>query len=318
MPTPAKFLQIILVTGDDRIAFLQGQLSCEMVNAEGSIQLATMCNPKGRIITIFHVICTSEAVYLVARADLIEPASTHLKRFVFRSKVQISHQHSINVFLSDTTSNPEHTLLIPGTIEELNNSTVRARLANPNTVELTLSTNANSSVIGDFTSNDSEQNAESFWSYQMHASAIPELTLEQSEKYLPEPLNLDLSGGISFEKGCYTGQEVIARMHYLGKAKKRLYQFATNNPITINGGMSVFDQQGNNIGEVLSVTADYKSLITTSPIAASHSEKSLIGLAILTRHPPDNTIDSETHQYWINQAPDEPDSISIKASFPKY
>ena len=67
LPSPAEFLNVILVSGDDRIEFLQGQLSCDLINAEGSVQLAAMCNPKGRIIALFYVICALETVYLVGR-----------------------------------------------------------------------------------------------------------------------------------------------------------------------------------------------------------------------------------------------------------
>jgi folate-binding protein YgfZ len=324
MLIPANFLQTVVVTGDDRIPFLQGQLSCNMVNAEGSVQLATMCNP--RIIAIFYVICATEAVYLIARVDHIEPAAAHLKHFVFRSNVQINHQHSMSIFLSDTATISEDSTLLPGTIEELGKDALRARLKNPCALEITLTTNPTMNETSDDGKKETVLSAESFWSYQMHASAIPELTLEQTEQYLPEPLNLDLSGGINFEKGCYTGQEVIARMHYLGKAKKRLFQFTSNESAKIKAKMPVYDQQGDAVGEVFSVFAAINSMesgdISSEPRLAALQddvkEAKVIGLAILTNQPADSKNKDEIRQYWIKPTPDEPNSICITAAFPKY
>jgi folate-binding protein YgfZ len=245
---------------------------------------------------------------------------------VFRSKVQNNHQHSVNVYLSNTANRSQDSALSPGTIEERGTNTIRARLANPSTVYLTLTSETIASEK-DVECNDSVQSPESFWTHQMHASSIPELTLEQSEKHLPEPLNLDLSGAISFDKGCYTGQEVIARMHYLGKAKKRLFQFTTIESATIDSGMPVFDQRGNNIGEVFSVTStskiakehrDTEANIVMTEETGGGNEVSLIGLAILTTPSVDSKHDSESNQCWVNQAPNEPHSIPIETSFPRY
>lgn len=330
MPSPADFLQTILVTGDDRIAFLQGQLSCNMTNAEGSIQLATMCNPKGRIIAIFHVICGANAIFLTARADHIEPASMHLKRFVFRSKVEITHQHSVRIFLADAATVPENRVLLPGTIEEPSKNELRARLNNPSALELTLTSNSIEDVTGNSDTKTNSLNAESFWSYHMHASGIPELSLGQSEQYLPEPLNLDLSGGINFEKGCYTGQEVIARMHYLGKAKKRLFQFTSNESAAITAGMPVYDQQGTSVGEIFSVfiacnnIKEYVDTDSTPELKVQQGnlgdlkEATVIGLAILTNQSTESSANEEARPYWIKQTSNASKSVSIAVTFPKY
>lgn len=326
MPIPAKFLQTILVTGADRITFLQGQLSCNMINVEGSIQLATMCNPKGRVITIFHVICATEAVYLVTRSNNIETTSAYLKRFVFRSKVQITHQHSINIFLSDTTISEDSTLL-PGNIKELNKDKLRARLKNPSSIELTLITNSIVDEKGDRKTKETLLQVESFWSYQMHISGIPELTLEKSGQYLPEPLNLDLSGGINFEKGCYIGQEVIARMHYLGKAKKRLFQFISNESIAVKAGTPVCDEQGDTVGEIFSIieasesTKMYTKINSASELTTwqiSLRKAKVIGLAILTNQSTDSKDKQEARSYWIKEIANKSNSVCIKVIFPKY
>ena len=307
MPGPADFLHAILVRGDERLAFLQGQLSCDLINAEGSIQLAAMCNPKGRIITLLHVICATETVYLIGRKTIIEPVTNHLKRFIFRSKVTIEQQHSVKIYLSAGLSKTDRSALLPGTIQELDTGRVCARLAKPDSLELVLSTSAIPS--------DNHLNTEAIWSRSLHTSGIPEITPEQSEKYLPESLNLDLSGAISFDKGCYTGQEVIARMHYLGTAKKRLYKITTDEPVQIEPGMSVFAEDGARLGEMFSVSLQGKQRSTDMGNLARADQ---IGLAILTNDQKNDNDTHQSHQYWLNQVPGHPKAISISATLPIY
>ncbi|MBT5030983.1 MAG: folate-binding protein YgfZ [Proteobacteria bacterium] len=317
MLSPANFLDAILVRGEDRLAFLQGQLSCDLINAEGSIQLAAMCNPKGRIIALFHVICAHETVYLIGRRAIIESAATHLKRFIFRSKVTIEHQQPVTIYLSVGVNEKDEPALLPGTIQELDSGSVRARLANPNSLELVLSTNT--------IANDNNPHTEAIWSRSLHINGIPEITPEQSEKYLPESLNLDLSGGINFDKGCYTGQEVIARMHYLGKAKKRLYQITTDEPARLEPGMPVFNQHGTELGEIFSVSLqiDYEARQVRSMESTDIEnlvQADQIGLAILANGN-DKKNDNDTHQshrYWLNYAPNHPQAIGISAVLPVY
>ena len=120
-----------------------------------------------------------------------------------------------------------------------------------------------------------------------------------------------------FDKGCYTGQEVIARMHYLGKAKKRLFRITTDTTTDqsaqLKHGMPVFDQDGTKLGEIFSVSPNIESGDEQEAILENLASTDQIGLAVLTNeHKNDNKTD-ERHQYWANQVPNHPDSISISA-----
>ena len=81
-------------------------------------------------------------------------------------------------------------------------------------------------------------------------SGIPWLTVATSEQFIPQMLNLDKLGGISLTKGCYTGQEIVARTHYLGKAKRALFvaECPTENP---EPNASIIDASGQVVGNVL-------------------------------------------------------------------
>ena len=98
----------------------------------------------------------------------------------------------------------------------------------------------------------------------------PIIGLKQSEQYTPHMLNLDLLDAIDFEKGCYTGQEVIARTHYKGMTKRRTLKFESNAPVSPGDKVS---HDGQNIGNVLNVSGS--SLLAVVPIKKADKELSV-------------------------------------------
>ena len=117
------------------------------------------------------------------------------------------------------------------------------------------------------------------WEYQDISAGIPWLTEDSSEEYIPQMLNIDKLGGISFNKGCYTGQEIIARTHYLGKAKRELF-LAECNSIALqdNEPLIITNENGQAIGKVLSIqpgTQNYKMLIVIA-VTEAKSENLMV------------------------------------------
>jgi folate-binding protein YgfZ len=103
---------------------------------------------------------------------------------------------------------------------------------------------------------------------QIH-SGMPEIRLAQSEKFTPHMLNLDLLNAISFDKGCYTGQEIVARTHYRGASKRRSYRFRSS--IAVHPGDKVFDGQ-RDVGEVVNAIGnDLLAVVPTDKISADLS-----------------------------------------------
>ncbi len=88
---------------------------------------------------------------------------------------------------------------------------------------------------------------------------------QQSEKYTPHMLNLDLLGAVDFDKGCYPGQEIVARTHYKGKSKRRTLRFESTHPVNAGDKISAADR---NIGEVLNVANE--ALLAIIPITHSN------------------------------------------------
>ena len=106
-------------------------------------------------------------------------------------------------------------------------------------------------------------------------SGIPWVGLEQTEKFTPHMLNLDLLDAISLDKGCYTGQEIVARTHYKGASKRRMLRFESETPVAVGEKVSCSDRD---IGEVLNVAEN--DLLAVVPTDKANQELSINGIAL--------------------------------------
>jgi folate-binding protein YgfZ len=99
--------------------------------------------------------------------------------------------------------------------------------------------------------------------------------MEDVDKYTPQELHFDDTGYVSFTKGCYTGQEIIARMHYRGKVKKRLYLLQIANFIKPENAIEILDDNGNNLGSPIKRIADNHTLFAIASLPAGFSAANL-------------------------------------------
>jgi len=107
-------------------------------------------------------------------------------------------------------------------------------------------------------------------------SGIPWIGLEQSEKFTPHMLNLDLLDAISFDKGCYTGQEIVARTHYKGTSKRRMLRFESETPVSVGDKVSCSERD---IGDVLNVAEN--DLLAVIPTDKANQELTINGVALV-------------------------------------
>lgn len=211
---------VIKVSGEDAATFLQGQVTCDINTLDNTNSLiGAFCNPKGRVISLFYIAKRLDAFYLVVPSDICETLVKRLKMFVFRSNVQVqdtSIELSLYGYLAtpDMLNSHEEGFCIQG----LSNT---AYLVTDDIQQTTLSSNANNHINTDLTQ----------WNQVQIEQAIPRVTKATSELFIPQTLNLDVIDGISFTKGCYTGQEIIARLHYKGSVKRRLFIFESSTMI---------------------------------------------------------------------------------------
>ena len=112
-------------------------------------------------------------------------------------------------------------------------------------------------------------------------AGIPWIGREQTEKFTPHMLNLDLLDAISLDKGCYTGQEVVARTHYKGATKRRTLRFESEQPVSVGDKVSL---DGRDIGEVLNVEGN--DLLAVVPVDKANDALSVSGTKLIRRSIP--------------------------------
>ncbi|MGX5914298.1 YgfZ/GcvT domain-containing protein [Aliidiomarina sp. Khilg15.8] len=210
----ATELGVIQISGEDVTSFMQGQLTCDL-NQLGSDQwtFGGHCDSKGKLWSVFRCGWFNDTLLLIQPRSSIAGSLAQLQKFAVFSKVSIAD-----------ASEHFHFALCLG-----ENSALHQVAAGEHGIELGL---------GDATLEVSEQplatdESSEFWSAYEIEHGVPMLTQSVTEQFVPQMVGLDRLGGINFKKGCYIGQETVARMHYLGQNKRALRQLtgeATNIP----------------------------------------------------------------------------------------
>lgn len=219
---PIAHLGVLTIAGSDAAKFLQGQITCN-INDITDIRssLGALCNPKGRAITTFLLVKNADAFLMILPQELLASVKKRLQMYVLRSKVTLtdSSDELCLIGLYDEASQPGEVPEQRFAISSQENIVVNLQNRN-----LIIAGADNAQALWEkqvklgFQPEDSAQ-----WRYLDIISGIPWITAETSEEFIPQMLNLDKLGGISFNKGCYTGQEIVARTHYLGKAKREMF-----------------------------------------------------------------------------------------------
>ena len=223
---------LISVHGDDAETFLQGQLTNDIRKVDDQhSQFSGICNPKGRLLASFRVFHCGDSYYLCLPSSMIETVISRLRMFMLRSRVTLEEASDTFVHLGVSGSEAEQELrkvagTLPDNIHEVTQSKDQAIIRVPGihpsfeiftTTEqarqLWSSLNVQSAPVGSIA-----------WQFLDIQAGIPMIFPETREAFVPQMANLQLIDGVSFTKGCYTGQEIVARMQYLGKLKRRMYR----------------------------------------------------------------------------------------------
>jgi len=221
---------LIKVSGEDAENFLQSQFSNDIKNIqEDKIQINAYCQHQGKIIAILLIFKKNNNYYLSIPDELLSLVFSKLTMFKMMSSV---------------------------VIEDFSEKVYQYGLINEN-IDKSYQINKNLSLL---TSTelitDCQNNSQ--WELACINESLPEIYLGISEKHIPQALNLDINEiGVSFTKGCYPGQEVVARMHYLGEPKRRLYRFTSKFEVIIGDSLNVNDSKSlKSSGQVIRVAND--------------------------------------------------------------
>lgn len=227
----ADDIGLILATGDDVQSFLQNQLSNDITHIDKTkSQLSSYSTAKGRMLGIFRIVQIDNGYILITTKNLVADLLSRLQMFVLSSKVSLADasDHFARFVIHTDKLESLSTTLLPDEINSVlqNDSVISLQLNQLDDQNrylfLCLSFEEAQSLWQQFTGDLNIANFES-WRLSDIKAGIPTIYPQTVEQFVLQMSNLDLLDGVSFKKGCYPGQEIIARMHYLGKLKRRLF-----------------------------------------------------------------------------------------------
>ena len=249
---------LISLTGPEVVRFLQGQLTCDVNQVtEDTALFGAFCNPQGRIRALFRIFLKDNHYYLYLPQAIIPQTLLSLKKYAKFSKITIeeaSHLWSRWGILGPDATRVIETLRMTPTIRILNIPSLEPRfiLIGPQSTMMSLV-----DTLQNLSTSNQSYHLVNFndWKQLDIKNRIPEIWPETIEQFLPHDINLIALGAVSFNKGCYCGQEIIARMEYRSKLKKHLIHKVIENMGNIPLPGSVFENdivlssciQGNNV-----------------------------------------------------------------------
>jgi folate-binding protein YgfZ len=227
-------LGILRFTGPDALSFLQGQLTndTKLLDANGSL-LAGYLNPQGRVLALIYLLPHSSGTLAILPNELKQPTAERLQKFVLRAKVKIdapgeslvvSGYHGAEALARAGLPVPAQERLY---VEQ--DGVGVARVArDPNRYWVVGPARAGAEVSdgAEVPEGVAEPDVAAQWRRADVAAGLPQVYGITSEAFVAQMLNLDLLDGISFKKGCYTGQEIVARTQHLGRIKRRLFRLS--------------------------------------------------------------------------------------------
>lgn len=225
--------EFIRISGPDTVTFLQGQVSCDVTSLSSELSLTgALCNLKGRVIADFRLLQDAEDCLLQTQSGMAQVILDALKKYAMFSKVDLRLEPGFAATGLLGEDSAATVMELVGQVPDQTNAVVQRN--GISAIALAGSTPRFEIWSQPAKHTDFQHQLQSLptgnfadWQRQEMRAGVLHVTPELSEQYTPQLLNYDISGVINFRKGCYTGQEVVARMYYRGKAKKRLFLLQT-------------------------------------------------------------------------------------------
>lgn len=217
-PFSMPSLAALAVTGADARSFLQGQLSSDLTEVTAVCgQLSAWHDAKGRVLAVLRVLPWDDGFLLVMPAALRETVGKRMRMYVLRARVQLQDGPPIHGLAGETGHE-----WLAGRGFDVADAPLGAAVADGVAV-LRLPGVAGWLVAGELLDDDAgdDPHAVASWELAEIQAGIPEVYPRTSGQFVAQMLNLDQVGAVSFTKGCYPGQEIVARAHHLGRVKRR-------------------------------------------------------------------------------------------------
>jgi len=263
-------LGVLRFSGPDSGSFLQGQVSNDTRRlAAGGALLAAYSNPQGRVVAILQLVAHSSGILAILPRELVAPVRERLRKFVLRAKVQIEDaSESLAIAgIHGPESIARAGLPVPGAASGCLESDGIGMLRVSRDPERIWLFGAEAALAArGLTGGAADALAiERDWRLADIRAGLPQIYGATSESFVAQMLNLDLIDGISFTKGCYTGQEIIARTQNLGRIKRRLARLRLPGASwQVGDAVHLADGRGGRLIEVARVDADSEALAVVS------------------------------------------------------
>jgi len=210
-----SYLSATRFFGPDAGSFLQAQLSADIAALEdGQSTFATYCSPQGKVFGLLLIAKHNDHYMMVGSAQLLPSIVQRLRIYIFRSKVEITPLDKLQVcgVLPSQPADPASPVFAPGSLP------------------------LHYTVVSEGTQSDEAANR---WRQSELSLGVAWLDANTTEKFIPQMLGYDQLGAVSFSKGCYPGQEIVARTHYLGRVKRKPLLTTIVGQVVIENGSRV-------------------------------------------------------------------------------
>ncbi len=254
---PLSHQRIIRISGPDSEKFLQGQLSCNLsdVSRLGS-RLGAHCNIKGHMISLFRVMKQGpDSFWLRTSGELTDKALATLKKYIIFSKAEATlDEELVGLGLSGPGAAELAAQLVspvPTETDAVSRNGDRLLVKVPGERYECWLPARDASTLLDTLLQQAKLAATDAWLLQEIRAGIADLRAATSEAFIPQMTNLQVYAGVSFAKGCYTGQEVVTRLQHRGILKKPMYRAAVTTDSRPQPGQMLHTAEKENVGEVV-------------------------------------------------------------------
>jgi folate-binding protein YgfZ len=241
---------VIEVHGKDAESFLQNQLTNDITRVtEITHQLSAWCNPKGRVIASFIVFKRGNSYYLTVSADLLELVVKKLRMYVMMLDVTLEDSSKSLIHFGYAGEHAEQDLQTILGADKVPTETPQTLQQDTLSILRLPGNVPRFEIFGEL--EDAKRLWEhcnvraaavnsNGWDYLNILAGLPVVCEASSTAWIPQMLNFQVLDGLDFKKGCFPGQEVVARLKYLGKNKRRLYRIEINNHVLPEVGQKIY------------------------------------------------------------------------------
>jgi len=263
---------VLRFEGPDAQAFLQGQLTNDVAAlSDTRSQYSGYCNPKGRLLTAFLLWQREGAYYAMLPRELCEPIRKRLAMYILRAKVKALDVSAEHVLFGLSGTHASALLAALGVsapaaphvvVHGANLSVIRLPVDRCLIIAAATTANEIQSQLAAHACAGSE----TLWRAHDIAAGVPQVLAATQEQFVPQTVNFDLIHAVSFDKGCYPGQEIVARTRYLGRVKQRMVRASLQSTVAPAPGDKLYsaafgDQASGMVVSVVSHPPDQHELL---------------------------------------------------------